>query len=549
MRSCAVWLLVLGLLASPAMGLDGNKNEQGTESATQSELREMRELIRAQAAQLEEQRKQLQQEHERVQALEQKMGLASKPSAQVPAASAQPAAAAPAGANALLVKKDTASKSAPLSFKIGAADFTPGGYLAFDALFRSAASGSDIATKFENIPFNNTAAGALSEFRVSARKSNISLKVDVNAGSNKVLGYIETDFSGYQPTSGYVATNSNSLRMRQYFLDLQHGKWEVLAGQAWTMLTPSRRGINPMPSDLFLANNADSGYQVGLTWARQPQFRVVYHPSHSWALGVSIENPEQYTGSSVAFPAQLSSTSTQFDNGSNTATPNARPDIIAKVAHDQKLGHGLAWHVDAAGLMTTFKVATPATSTHDWITRTATGGGVSFNNILDLSKSFRLVGTTFWSDGGGRYIGALGPAAVVRPIGSGKEAIAQPGLVHSGSAIAGFEWDVEKNTQVSGYYSGAYFQRYAVLDTTSTTPGAQVGFGYTPLTDKETGNRTLQEATFNIRRTLWKDPTYGALQFATQTSYVSRAPWYVKPGAPKNAHLVLQFMELRYVLP
>jgi hypothetical protein len=48
---------------------------------------------------------------------------------------------------------------------------------------------------------------------------------------------------------------------------------------------------------------------------------------------------------------------------------------------------------------------------------------------------------------------------------------------------------------------------------------------------------------------MWKDPTYGALAFLTQYSYVTRAPWFVAPGAPKNAHYSLVFIDLRYTLP
>jgi len=35
----------------------------------------------------------------------------------------------------------------------------------------------------------------------------------------------------------------------------------------------------------------------------------------------------------------------------------------------------------------------------------------------------------------------------------------------------------------------------------------------------------------------------------TQTSYLTRAPWFVPAGAPKNAHLVMGFVSVRYVLP
>ena len=83
-----------------------------------------------------------------------------------------------------------------------------------------------------------------------------------------------------------------------------------------------------------------------LTWARQAQFRVVYHPNNNWAVGVSLENPQQFAPGSVVYPSSFFTS--QFDNGSgstsaassatNTAVPNLHPDIIVKAAYDGEPG-------------------------------------------------------------------------------------------------------------------------------------------------------------------------------------------------------------------
>jgi hypothetical protein len=39
------------------------------------------------------------------------------------------------------------------------------------------------------------------------------------------------------------------------------------------------------------------------------------------------------------------------------------------------------------------------------------------------------------------------------------------------------------------------------------------------------------------------------VQFYTQYSYLTRAPWYVAPGSPKNARLSMVYAGVRYVLP
>ena len=103
--------------------------------------------------------------------------------------------------------------------------------------------------------------------------------MDSNLGDNKVLGYVETDFLGNAATNINVASNSDVLRMRVFFLNVQNGPWEFLAGQDWSMLTPNRKGLSPLPSDIFYTQNVDTNYQVGLVWGRTPQLRAVYHAS------------------------------------------------------------------------------------------------------------------------------------------------------------------------------------------------------------------------------------------------------------------------------
>jgi hypothetical protein len=57
------------------------------------------------------------------------------------------------------------------------------------------------------------------------------------------------------------------------------------------------------------------------------------------------------------------------------------------------------------------------------------------------------------------------------------------------------------------------------------------------------------EPTFGWIQTFWRDPQHGALQLITQGSYLTRSPWFVGAGAPKNAHLGMAWVDLRYVLP
>ena len=58
-----------------------------------------------------------------------------------------------------------------------------------------------------------------------------------------VLGYLEADFLGFTNDNLNVTSNSNTLRLRLYFVDYRRGKWEILGGQNWSMVTPSRTGM------------------------------------------------------------------------------------------------------------------------------------------------------------------------------------------------------------------------------------------------------------------------------------------------------------------
>lgn len=420
--------------------------------------------------------------------------------------------------------------ASPLSVKVGSAEFTPGGFLDLTSVFRSTNVGSGIGTSFGAIPFSNTVPGQLSEFRFSAQNSRLSLRIDSHPGHQQLIGYVEADFLGNAPSNLVVGSNSNTLRMRLYWLDARRGDWEVLAGQSWSLLTPNRKGLSPLPSDLFYSQDMDTNYQVGLTWSRDPQLRVIRHFGDAWALGVSFENPEQYIMSTSAVVLPSASYANQFSTGSSSATPNLHPDIVAKLAYDsQAAGHAV--HLEVAGLERTFRDVNPATNAKN----TSVGGGVSLNGNVELVKGFRLIGTSFYSDGGGRYIFGLGPDLVVRPNGS-------LSAVHAASGIGGFEYQADPSWLLYGYYGGAYFQHNF-----ATTPTGDVGFGFPG--SSSSANRAIQEGTIGLIHTFWKQSNAGSLALITQYSYLVRSPWAITAGSPRNAKSNMVWVDLRYTLP
>jgi hypothetical protein len=524
----------------------------------ESEMQELRDLVQSQTEELRELRSRLAAVEAGVTTSKE----AAAPATASPASTVQPSTSAAITAVSVspsAVKQDAArnqnENKSPLSFKIGSAEFTPGGFLDFTSVYRSTNLGSGIATAFGSIPFNNQLPQAgLSETRFSAQYSRLSLKVDTHlAESTTLAGYVETDFLGFQPANAYQTANSDSLRLRVYWADVHHGKWEVLAGQEWSLLTPNRVGLSPLTPDVFVTLDEDPNFQVGLTWARQPQVRVVYHPTSNWAVGLSAENPQQFAPGSVVYPSTFFST--QFDNGSgstsaassatNTAVPNLHPDIIVKTAFDaHPAGHSL--HIEVAGLLRSFKVLSNLTTSPT--TNTITGGGGSLNVNFEVIHNLRLVANSFYSDGGGRYIFGLGPDVIVEPDGT-------LSAVHAGSGVGGLEYQATPHYMFYGYYGGAYFQHnYGFLAATpASCDGVSgftcVGFGFPG--SANTSNRSVQEGTFGVIPTLWSNESYGRLQVITQYSYLVRTPWSLlsSPGNPKNAHTNMVYTGLRYILP
>ena len=132
-----------------------------------------------------------------------------------------------------------------------------------------------------------------------------------------------------------VSSNSNTLRSRRYWVDVSKGKCEVLGGQTWSLITPGRTGISPLPGNLFYTQNIDVNYQLGLVWGRIPEVRFVYHPSDKVALAVALDSPEQYNGGSaggptITCPALLATVCTAELNNSDTtlAVPKRFPSEI-----------------------------------------------------------------------------------------------------------------------------------------------------------------------------------------------------------------------------
>jgi len=442
--------------------------------------------------------------------------------------------------------QQTDQKPAAGSIKLGDATLTPGGFVDFESIFRTTNTQSNIATNFAAIPFSNTALGRVTELRTTAQFSRLSMKLEDHFRGVDLVGYVEGDFSGNSAPNVYQSVNGLTNRLRLYFGYARHGKWEILGGQTWSWLTPNRTGIGPMPSDLAISYNEDQNLAVGVPYTRAAEFRVAYHLNDHWAMGIGIEDSNQYIGNYVALPAGFTAIGSQFDNNANAGAANLMPDIIAKTTYDTELV-GRHFHAELTGFVTGAHATVIPTGSTLYNSHSAYGGGGQFATNYELIRNKLVVlANVYWSDGGAHYLVGTGPELVVRPDVAGNNISLS--MVHAGAGSAGLEWRASEKQAFAVYYGADYYGRNFFTDTTNTTnPNAIIGYGGP--TSPNTNNRAIQQITFDWLLTFWKSERHGALQYYTQYSYLTRAPWFVAPDEPKNAHLSMVYAGVRYVLP
>jgi hypothetical protein len=502
--------------------------------------------LSAQSSEIEQLRQMLLDQQRQINELRQQLGLVASTTPILPPV---PTAAPAFTATPALPPAQPAStmSESPLQFKLGDAYFTPVGFLDMTSVTRSTNPGSGIGTNFGSIPYSNGQAGALSESRLSPQNSRIGMRIDTGFGDTKVMGYWESDFLGQiaSPPNGGLAVSSNPyvFRMRLYWVDVMKGKNEFLAGQSWSLMTPGRAGISPLPSNIFYSQDVDVNYQLGLTWGRIPGFRYVYHANDKTAFALALENSEPYVGggnggSGAVLPAAISTANAtsgavlggQINNGSSVISAAAlMPDIIAKLAFDPTK----KFHAEIDGVMIANKIAYPVAPAFP--TNTKVGGGGSINLGFDVMPNVRVVTNNYYSAGGGRYIFGQAPDFIIRANGTAS-------LVHSASTVTGLEVTAGK-TLFYGYYGGVYIGRNMALDANGTT---KIGYGAIA---NDGQNRAIQEITFGTNTTLAKNAKWGALNLMFQYSYLQRNPWLVTGTSPANASLSMGFVNLRYTLP
>jgi len=414
----------------------------------------------------------------------------------------------------------------------GTTEIRISGYLGVTGIFRSTNGGGGPSTNFGTIPYGDTTDGNLSEARLTAQPSRLSIRVNAAPapGRAALAGYFEMDFAGTVPGNVAVTSTSAGFRLRNAFGEGQfHGRFFVAAGQAFTLMTPARNQLSVWPSDFDLTNAVDMNYVAGMIWGRYPQVRFTYRPSTAFNWAVSVENPEQQIGSgAVTLPSCCSELGDQYNEGTNgLGTPNLMPDIVSRVAFNR----GQTLHVDAGGVIRVFR---HTLKPYDSSMKQA-GGGASANVRVNATSTSHFLAQFAYGAGLGRYIGGLVP-----DVSFGTNGAIQP--VHAGSWVAGFEQRMTDHTALAVYDSGVR----ATASYATDADGRYIGFGY-PAAPRA-ANQSIDEVTGVFAWRPWQIENRGSLQWTTQFSWLTRMPW---PGGtgPSSADALLFFTQLRYNLP
>ena len=432
----------------------------------------------------------------------------------------------------------------PGTFKLGNVQVTLGGFIEAAGIFRTRNETADIGSNLgSGIPLANSPNYHQTEFRGTARQSRISGLVTADPDQyTKLTAYAETDFIGAAPTANSNESNSYNLRLRQAWASYDRSDLglQILAGQAWTLLSMDKVGITARQENTPLT--IDAQYNVGFTWARQPQLRVVksFDNGTFWLAG-SIENPQTvyYTGPNGLAPSSLGTINVNNPGGSGYTSTNNYSDDIAPDFQIKGAADLGPVHAEAYGVLRIMHDRVSDVGSGSNKNVTAGGGGAAalvhlVPKYLDLQASF-LVG-----DGIGRYGSAQLPDAVV-----GRDG--QPVPIPEIEALVGFVAHPIPNVDVYGY-GGTEQEKAKYFDI------GKKGYGYgSPLYDNascETELGSSSDCVGNTSATYegtlgfwWKfiRGTYGTMQTGVQYSYVDREVFQGIGPTPKTNENILMF--------
>jgi hypothetical protein len=592
------------------------------ETAAEIELRELKESLKAQQEQIDALKSQISAKSSDVTAAQQTAADAQAQAAAAAASAAQAQAAATATSN----KVDSVSSSvtqlqtttatlndtvvtsqkkleqeieSPAALRYKGVNITPGGFVAFEGVWRQHSVNSDINTPFNSIPLPSANEGHVSELNFSGRQSRLSVLVAGDAGNYKLSGYWEMDFLGTGTSSNNNQSNSYVLRQRQIWGKAEtQGGFTVTGGQMWSLVTEDAKGTDARTEIQPLT--IDPQYLVGYSWTRQPGIRVQQrwgnYNSGAFTIAASAEQaqitsftasgqiPTQFffggigqNGGLYNAAGNIGAGNTAGTGGITTYANNVAPDVIVKAAFDEPWLHfevggiGRFLRNEFFPVLTTAGTASAETYTYgtNLESNTAKAGGVFGSIRVKPTPLFEVAVQAMAGQGVGRYGSSQLADATLRP----NETL-EP--IRNYHGLFSFVVHPTKKLDLYTYYGGEYAQRTVY----TTGEGALIGYGPRNLSDAGCYNepvatsptlgsgggsgsisaatcssptRYIQEAMGGLTYRVVDSPKFGRLQYQVTYSYIQRNLWSgvgsaSTPTGPRATEPMIH-VSMRYYIP
>jgi hypothetical protein len=604
-----------------------HKAKVHVETAEEIQLRELKESIKAQQDQIDALKAQVATKSADAATAQQTATDAQTQAAAAAASAAQAQAAAAAAAT----KVDAVSSSvtdlktttagltdtvvtgqkkiedeieSPSALHYKGVNITPGGFAAFEGVWRQHSVNSDINTPLNSIPFPSANEGHTSELNFSGRQSRLSVLVSGDAGSYKLSGYYEMDFLGTGTSSNNNQSNSYVLRQRQIWgQGATSGGFAVTGGQMWSLVTEDAKGTDARTEIQPLT--IDPQYLVGYSWTRQPGIRVQQrwgdYKTGAFTIAAAAEQAQitNFTASGtipVDFyfggigqngglynaAGNIGALDTAGTGAITTYANNVAPDVIVKAAFDEPWLH---FEVGGIGrflrneffpvLTTSMSVATPTAPSTEIYTygmnlesHTSDAGGVFGSIRVKPTSMFEVAVQAMAGQGVGRYGSSQLADATLRP-----DETLEP--IRNYHGLFSFVAHPAKKLDAYVYYGGEYAQR--TVYTTGT--GGLIGYGPRNLSDtgcynepapggNSTGaagtisaascaspTRYIQEGMGGLTYRAVDSPKYGRLQYQLTYSYIQRNLWSgsvtgstTTPNGPRATEPMIH-VSMRYYIP
>jgi hypothetical protein len=439
--------------------------------------------------------------------------------------------------------------------QFGGVRFSFWGWLEAATVFRNHNTVNDMLTVFAAIPYPFSPLYKEHEFHGTARQSQISVLAEGNIdAAQQLAGYVEVDFLGVGTSSNYLDTNDWPPRLRQGYITYDNYNWgfQLLAGQAWSMMTPNEVGILPRKELIPLTINAN--YLVGYNFTRNMQLRFVKDFDKQLWLGISLENPATLLAPGIPTTVNglaINATNTGTGGFLNDVpvTPSVAPDIIEKVAWDPGWGHYEAlaiqrFFVDNALCVTAAPTGcAPGTAR----ARTTVGAGVGGNFLLPvIPKYLEVMGGVMYGRGIGRYGPGILPDVTIAPDGS----LTPLTAFHAWSGIQYYPWDglvlygYAGFEQTEASYFGTFGYGNPAFDNSGCMIPTAASFATGTSATCVANNRRLVDAKIGFWQDLYNGP-YGRFLLGVELEYLKRTSFDGIGGVVSTDNAV-GFTSLRY---